>query len=729
MTRLRRPRLFAAVAALAVAAAPSAFAAPGLPLMPMPRSVEPGSAALRVSGPLAPSMTGCGAALVPAAVARFRTDLGALTGVAPAGAPVRLAIRCLARDAAPQSLDTREGYRLTVSPDGISVEADGDVGVIRALATVRQLVTRDAQGPVVTGVRVNDAPRFAWRGLMIDTARHFVTAATIKRQIDAMELAKLNVLHLHLSDNEGFRVESHAFPRLTATTDGQFYTQAEIREIVRYAAERGVRIVPEFDMPGHSMALLAAYPDLGVAPIDPKDPLAKPKSALDPASAKTYRFLERFLGEMASLFPDRQFHVGGDEVSDVAWKDSPAVAALMKREGLATKAEVEAWFHARVRRILAAHGKTTVGWDEMADSPLPENVIVQAWRSSNPIATATAAGHRVIVSAGFYINNLHAAERYYAVDLLDPMAYSTMSAEMLAAVRSNPVTAAQVSDGLVAHPVPPLTPAQEKLVIGGEGALWAEMVTDEMVDGRLWPRAFALGERFWSPATLRDPDDMYARLIPVTEQARALGLQDERLRARMIARLAPDDADVVARLIGRVAPAGMFVGHMEAMMPGGKPQFVALVDAASTDALPARRFRRVVTAYLAGDRSVASLLRAELKLWVDLEPAFAKVATGRPLLERAKPTAHDLAELGRLGLAALDVIEGGTALPPAQATAGQALLAKLRDYVAASASFETIAKMKQAPAALLILPAPDVGRLVQAATRAAGGDHQTEFRK
>lgn len=714
-TALREPILRACAPALCLLAiAGPAFAGAPLPLMPMPQSVERQDGALPVDGKLTPTIQGCAAGMVPSAVARFGRDLVALAGEPRGQTALPLAIRCLAHDPSALALGAREGYRLTVGASGITIAADGEAGVLRALATLRQLVVRDAVGPSIPAVNISDAPRFAWRGLMIDTARHFITVPTLKRQIDAMELAKLNVLHLHLSDNEGFRVESRVFPRLASVAShGQFYTQEDIRDLVHYAAERGVRIVPEFDIPGHSMALLTAYPELAVAPIDPRDPLAKPKSALNPASESTYDFLKKLLGEMAELFPDRHFHVGGDEVSDVAWQDSAAVEAFKQKHGLTSKIQVEAWFHDRVRKILTARGKTTIGWDEMADGPLPGDVIVQAWRSSNPLSTATAKGHRVIVSAGFYLNNLQPAEFHYGIDLLDPMAYSTLSAEMLANVRRNPVTAAQVSDGLVARAVPPLTPEQEQLVIGGEGALWGEMVNDELMDGRLWPRALALGERFWSAASVRDADDMYARLIPATEQLRSLGLQDESIRRRMIARLTPHEVEVVARLAGLVAPTRNGANHVEAMM-GKKPDLVELSDIASTDGTPARRFRVNVTAYLDGDESRSALLRTELKLWVDNEAAFAQVAAGQPLLEKAIPTARDLAELGTLGLLALDAIEQGNPLGAQQLAAGQELLTKLRNYEAASADFGTIMTMAQPPAALLILTAPDVQRLLDA---------------
>lgn len=702
------------VGAISAVSAP-ALAAPDLPLMPMPRSVERESGELRLEGMPAARVVGCKAPLAFDALARFERDLKAITGASLKGIPLPVAVHCAATDPKLLSIDAREAYRLSVDAGGVTIDADGETGVVHALATLRQLIGRDGSGPVVPFVRIDDAPRFAWRGLMIDTARHFMSVPTVKRQIDAMELAKLNVLHLHLSDNEGFRLESRRFPKLTAAAHGEFYTQEDMRDLVRYAGEHGIRVVPEFDMPGHNLAAVEAYPSLAAALIDPADPLIKSKGVLDPSSERTYQFLKSFFAEVTPIFPDRYFHIGGDEVSDVAWKDSVAVDALKMRESLATKTDVEAWFHARVRTMLATRGKITIGWDETAEHPLPKDAVVQVWRTSNPTYTATAAGNRVIVSAGYYLDQLRPADMLYAIDPFDTMAYQTMSQQELAGVRRNPAAAAQVSDGLAGKETPPLTEAQERLVLGAEAPLWAELVSDEMLDGRLWPRALALGERFWSPRSLRDPNAMYARLLPAMDRLRSLGLQDEAHRARMVARIAPDDPAPAAALIGLVAPVRMFA-HMKPQGPGKQQELVDPADAASTDGSPARLFRVAVDRYLRGDSSQVSLLRAQLAGWRDNAPAFEQIATGRPALSAAIPTARDIAALGILGLEALESIERHQSLTDDQVVGGRALLGKLKAFEAASGSIGAMAVLKQPPADLIVLNWADVQRLLDRAT-------------
>jgi hexosaminidase len=677
---------------------------------------------LPIDGTVSSETTGCAGLFISAALERFNRDFASITGTSLTGAQVRFKIACKTKDPNLLTLQAREAYRLNISGTGVTIEADGETGVVRALATVRQLMSRKPRGPVLPYVRIDDLPRFAWRGLMIDTAGHFISISTLKRQIDAMELAKLNVLHLHLNDNEGFRVESRRYPRLTSlATHGQYYTQQEIRDLVRYASERAVRIVPEVDMPGHNLALLSAYPELAVAPINPHDPLILAKGVLNPASEKTYKFLDGLLTEITALFPDKYFHVGGDEVADAAWKDSAAVEEFKRAHGFSTKQQVEASFHSRVRAILAARGKSTIGWDEMADGPLPKDVVIESWRSSNPVSTATAAGHQVIVAAGYYLNHLRPADMLYAVDPLDPGAFSTMSAQELVVLRRNPLIAAFASDGLAAKPLPPLKAEQQNLVLGGEGALWTAMVSDEMLDGRLWPRALTVGERLWSPASVRDPEDMYARLIPAMDQLRALGLLDEVRRRRMIVRLAPDSPDTVSQLVGLVAPVRFFA-RLHPQKNGEQQQFIELADAASTDGSPARRFRIETSKYLGGDRSQSTLLRTELLEWRDNEAAFAKIAGGRPLLGAAIPTADDIAALGNFGLIALDAIESGKPIHAAQLTGAQPLIKKLKDYEEASKDILSGYTKQQPPADLIILVAPDVERLIDTASKKGQND-------
>lgn len=702
--------------------AAAAMAAPAL--LPKPKSAELGDPALVLAGAFDIQWSNCRSGALERATQRFSADMNKRSALQlPATKPVRLQISCRANGE--NLIDSGEAYRLTVDGDRINLAAEGPAGVLRGLATLRQLGGQSKDGFALSAAKIDDAPRFAWRGLMIDTARHFISLPTLKRQIDAMERVKLNVLHLHLSDNEGFRVESKLYPKLTGVaSQGLFYTQAEIRELVAYAADRGVRIVPEFDVPGHAGAVLMAYPELGVASklkADFTNSFQVFMLALNPASEQTYEFLTRLFGEMAALFPDRHFHVGGDEVAGNAWQD-PAIEAFMKKQGLASKIELETYFHSRVHAILQQLGKTMIGWDEIAHGSIPKDVVVQAWRSSAQIANATARGHRVIVSAGYYLDFLETAAKHYAVDPLDLSAQG-MTPEQFKEVHKHPALALFVTDAMVIDPSARLDPKAEALIIGGEAPLWSELVTDEMVDGRLWPRAAAIAERFWSPAQVRDPVDMYRRLVIVQDQLRVLGLDDGANQQRMLARLAPGDSQPVQNFIdvlktARHAALLRVIGLMLQGKTVPPLTFGGLADAASTDSPVARRFALDVDAYLNGDRALAAGLQAQLASWRENHVRFAQVAKGRPPLEAALPVSADVAMLAETGLAAIKAIEAQQKLPPDVQRRAEALLS--RQAAAASAAVPGIlgllAKTEPPVEYLLIAIAPGIGDLIKAAS-------------
>jgi hexosaminidase len=406
-----------------------------------------------------------------------------------------------------------ESYRLRVTPAGASIEAESAAGARHGLHTFLQL----AQNGSIPVVDINDRPRFAWRGLLLDTARHFLPVEDIERTLDGMAAVKLNVLHLHLTDDQGFRVESKLHPELTAKgAGGRFYSQDDIRRLIRYAAAHGIRIVPEFDLPGHTTALLAARPDLasGPPPAAPETGFGVFDSALDPANEKVYEFLDSFLGEMAALFPDPYIHVGGDEVTGKHWDANPRIAAFRRAKGFASNHQLQHYFMNRVREILSRHGRKMIGWDEIVGPATPADVTIQAWRGAHAVLAAAQAGHPVIVSSGFYLDwNLPAAHAYgnrmdgTAADPLDRM-------ERFFAPRI-PVKRKM------------LTEAERKQILGGEACLWSEMITASNIHFRLWPRLGAVAERLWSPAQQNNAEDLYSRLPALTRHLESIGVPVE----------------------------------------------------------------------------------------------------------------------------------------------------------------------------------------------------------
>jgi hexosaminidase len=683
-------------------------------LMPQPGSIDYGDGWLHGKGGFSVEWLGYGNSMLDRAVLRFQNEVARRTGLDVGPGAVRLRIDCRGED------DARERYSLTVKNDVVLLTTEGPVGVLRGLATFRQAITNVPGGFAIPAMVIDDAPRFLWRGLMIDVARHFYSLPTLKRQIDAMELVKLNVLHLHLSDNEGFRVESRLYPRLHEGSSQEFYTQIEIRELVSYAADRGVRILPEFDVPGHSLGILRAYPEFASGEVEGRDYFSAMGSALNPAKPETFAFLDRLFGEMAALFPDQYFHIGGDEISGADWKANLQIQDFMKANGLKTLGELESYFFDRVRKGVVAHGKKVVGWEEVARTAIPDDVIVQPWRSSSAIARVTAQGNPVIATCGYYLDKLWPAEDHYRVDPHDPTACG-LTHEQFAEGKAKGLPEAILAEDQVIDPSLQLSPAQQTLVLGGEGALWTELVSEEMLDGRLWPGAAVIAERLWSPASVRDTEEMYRRLIVIQDGLRVAGLADDANRRRMAVRLAPDESEPVSLLLDLVSPVRNHAHNRmgTALLRGEKPipqELNELADAASPDSLVARRFALDVGRFVGGDRSGAAALKADLASWRDNHDRFAAVAKGNARLAAALSISADIAALAEIALDAVTAIETGQAPSNDWRRRANELLDRQSAAERASESIIKAVTMEQPPADLLIRITPGVRKLVQAAS-------------
>ncbi|WP_052631163.1 beta-N-acetylhexosaminidase [Pseudoxanthomonas suwonensis] len=711
--------LVAAIGVLVLSAPRVQAAASGL--MPQPASPAiAGQGRLQYEGAFDVRWKGDRGPVLDAAVARFARDMRTLSGIdrwPDTGIP--LAIDCCAPGMSTAALHAQdEGYTLTVAAGGIDVRARSELGVLRALATLRQMLQGHDGGWSLPAATIRDRPRFPWRGVMVDTARHFMTLETLKRQIDAMEQVKLNVLHLHLSDNEGFRVESLAFPKLTAGEHGQYYTQAQVRELVAYAAERGVRVVPEFDVPGHAGAIVRAYPQYGSA----DTPASRFGAVLDPSNPDTYAFLETLFGEMAALFPDPYFHAGGDEVGGEDWASNPRIQAYMAAHGLEDKEALQGHFMTRVHGIVDGLGKAMIGWEEIVHGDIPRSTYIQAWTSSNFVHTATQAGHPVVVSAGYYLDYLEPAEVYYLRDPTDAAAAGIEPA-IHAKVKAidRPALSAVFPESQVIQPGLALSDAQKALVRGAEAPLWSELVTDELLDSRLWPRLAALAERFWSPESVRDVDDMNRRLVLLDGQLDRLGLQARGNRRRMAERLAPGDAEVVAALADITAPVRNFA-HMHSMhayirkQPIPVQQFTAPADIATPSNPVALAFNLEAARFAAGERGLGATLAARMQGWKANDARYRVVAAGRPALEAALPASAATARLADIGLAAIAHLGADTRPDAAWLADARAHIAELHAQAQASSSlFASIVSPQQPPADLIIAVVTGVERLLDAA--------------
>lgn len=539
-----------------------------------------------------------------------------------------------------QELGEDESYKLEVTPSGAELDAPNTLGVMRGLQTFLQLIEITPHGFAVPPIVIEDKPRFPWRGLMIDSGRHFMPLDVIKRNLDAMAAVKLNVFHWHLSENQGFRVESERFPKLQELgSDGLYYTQAEVRDVISYARDRGIRIVPEFDMPGHSTAWFVGYPELASAPgpysIERKWGVFDP--AMDPTKESTYKFLNSFIGEMAALFPDQFFHIGGDEVNGKQWDANPKIQEFMHSHGLKSDADLQGYFVERVQKIVAKHGKIMEGWDEILRPNMPASIVIQSWRGQKSLADAAKQGYRGLLSSGYYLDLNYATTSHYAVD---PMSGDAAN----------------------------LTDAEKEKILGGEACMWAEYVSPENIDSRIWPRMAPIAERLWSPQNVTDVNSMYDRMAWVSGWLDAYGVNQNAEYIPMLQRIAgADDVTALKTLVDLVEPVkGYARESLAASEPTALTPLNRVVDAARPESETAREFSALVDGFVAGAMKpgMEASIRARLTHWRDNDENFQTLAHRSSLVQEVAPLSQSLAAISTSGLRALDYLDRVEKAPP-----------------------------------------------------------------
>jgi len=570
------------------------------------------------------------------ALHRLSMQAGLTLAPDDAATPATLTITVAGAGEAVQSIDEDESYTLDVSPAGAALNAATVVGAMRGLTTLTQLVQSSRDGYFLPAVRIEDAPRFRWRGLMIDSGRHFEPVAVIERTLDGMAAVKLNVFHWHLTDDQGFRIESKVFPKLTGEgSNGEFYTQAQAREVVAYARARGIRVVPEFDMPAHSTSWLVGYPELGSAPgpfaISPA--FGVRDGTLDPTRDSTYQFIDKFIGEMAAIFPDPYMHIGGDESNGKEWRANPRIAAFMRAHHFTTTAELQTYFNQRLEPILAKHGKKMVGWDEVLNPALPKNVVVESWRGVKSLAQGAALGYQGILAAPYYLDHMETAGTMY---LADPVPAGTS-----------------------------MSPAEQKLVLGGEVCMWGELVDAGTIDSRIWPRSAAIAERFWSPASVTDVNDMYRRLTVESTRLEALGLTHRTHEAAALRQLAgSNDIGALQVFASVLGPLALGPRHRIQNTTPATP-FDRLGDAVRPDPASRHELEQAVAAFVkAPTPASGSALTAQFDQWAAAVPEIERQMEQSPLLALARPRVEQWPALAEAGAQAVHYIESGAA-PPA----------------------------------------------------------------
>ena len=539
-----------------------------------------------------------------------------------------------------QKLGEDESYELTVTGSGAKIMAPTPLGALYGLQTFLQLVQITPNGFAVPAVTIKDQPRFPWRGMLIDVSRHFIPIDVLKRNLDGMAAVKMNVLHWHLSDDQGFRAESKKFPKLTGMgSEGKFYTQEEIRDLLAYAHDRGIRIVPEFDTPGHSRSWFVGYPELASnpGPFTVENENGN-QSVTDPTREEIYKFMDKFVEEMGKLFPDQFFHIGGDEVDGKYWDSNPKIQAFKEAHGMKTNQDLQAYYNQRLEKIVAKHHKTMVGWDEILHPDLPKDIVVQSWRGQESLARLVQQGYRGLLSYGYYLDLMWPTTRHYAVD---------------------PMSGAAAS----------LTPEQKKLILGGESAQWAEWVTPENIDSHIWPRNAAIAERLWSPQDVTDVNSMYKRMYAVGLELESLGLTHNSTRERMLQRMAgTGDVTALCVLADVVEPVKDYNRWSEEQK--GPIDFHAplnrLIDATNPESETARQFSALVQQFVQSgykDQSAENQIRNWLMLWRNNDAKLQPVLHQSALLEEDIPISQNLAMVAAAGLQALDYLGKGEAEP------------------------------------------------------------------
>ena len=622
-----------------------------LDLMPVPASVTRLEGSFSLGETLSVAVLSPASERIEGALERFVSRLAKRTGT-----PLRLDRVNEARSAVvvieyPQvpsgplpSLEDDESYRLSVAPGKITLESAGPVGALRGLATLVQLPTREGDAWVLPAVEISDAPRFSWRGLMIDVVRHWQPMEVIERNLDAMEAVKLNVLHLHLSDDQAFRVESHTHPRLHEIgSGGDYYTQGEIRALIERAADRGIRVVPEFDVPGHVTSWLVAYPELasleGEAPELPRPGAGLFRYALDPTREETYEFLDGLFGEMADLFPDLYFHVGGDEASGESWLADERIQQFMKEKSLEGTKGLHGHFTSRVLEIVADHGKVGVGWDGILGGQLADGTVAQIW-----LPHVDPGQARSLVSAGFYLDHMLHAGKHYTNEPLDW-----------------------------------LPEASHAGLLGGEACMWGEGIDSNTIDSRIWPRASAIAERLWSPREVRDVEDMYRRLEVLRADLGRLGLRHDSYYEPALARLTGGElrsplkalADVCeapsirqrmlsAQMLGSIFAPPAVSGFFQTPEVGTRFE-----DFVPPESVLGTAFGKTVDDYLESQNAQSRRqIEDQLRGWQANHEKVVGLFDAFPALEEIEPVSEGLTSLAGIGLAALDVLDGGSPFSP-----------------------------------------------------------------
>nr|WP_294923888.1 family 20 glycosylhydrolase [uncultured Flavobacterium sp.] len=544
-----------------------------------------------------------------------------------------------------------ESYHLDIKQNKITIDATTDLGALHGLETLLQMLQNNSESFYFPNSQISDFPRFTWRGLMIDAARHFQPVDVIKRNLDGLAAMKMNVFHWHLVDDQGWRIEMRKHPKLIElASDGMYYTQEEIKNIVKYADERGILIVPEIDVPGHGSAILTAYPEIGSKVITLTGGTSEKNiqgtaiatygiernagiftPTLDPSNPKTYQLLSEIFDEVCPLFPGAYFHIGGDENEGKDWDANPKIQEFKKKNKLATNHELQTYFTMQLAPMLKKHGKQLMGWEEILTKNLSKEAIVHSWRGPNEgvlpgqsLAEAVKKGYKTVLSNGFYIDLMYPVESHY---LNDPMPKSV-----------------------------DLTTEEKARILGGEATMWTELTTSTTIDSRIWPRTAAIAERLWSAENITDVADMRRRLETVSFRLEELGLTHIRNKDVILRNIANNkDIKPLNEFSNVCEPLKGYTRNKDGTEYQMYSPFTLFADACTPDAKDALSFDDAVTQYLASKTPENKAKVATFfNKWIAVNKELKELSSNAPLVQPILPLSKKLSDASKELLLVLD---------------------------------------------------------------------------
>lgn len=616
-----------------------------LSLMPWPQKIEMKEAAFTLNKNFKVNITGQPNPRIFAAATRFLRRLDGRAGLFLEQGFItklnevpqaQLQINCTREGKI--ALYEDESYYLDINSDGIKIQATTDLGVMHALETLLQMLQNNSTSFYFPAVEIADSPRFTWRGLMIDVARHFQPLEVLKRNLDAMAALKMNVFHWHLVDDQGWRIEVKKHAKLTQlASDGNFYTQEEIKAIVKYASDRGILVVPEIDVPGHASALLTAYPEIGSKQNWAKNTYSIERNAgiftptLDPSNPKTYQILAEIFDEVCPLFPGNYIHIGGDENEGKDWDSNAQIQEFKRKNKLTNNHELQTYFTMQLIPMLKKHHKVLMGWEEIMTENMSKEAIIHSWKGANEgtvagksLIVAAKNGYKTVLSNGFYIDLMQGVQDHY---LNDPI----------------PNTAN-------------LTSVETNRILGGEATMWSELVTPETIDSRIWPRTAAIAERLWSDAKVTDLTSLRKRLKVVSFRLEELGIthiKNKEMILRNISNNQPTDALVDFSTI--CEPLKIYSRNKGGTEYKMYSPLTLFADACTPDASDALEFNEAVDAYVKAEtHETAQPLIDFLKKWIRTNASLIALSKNAPLVQPILPLSKSLSELSELLLVKIE---------------------------------------------------------------------------